>query len=309
MSKIKITTFYKFQLNSPEKVSYIKNTLEQRAKELEIKGLVVLGKEGINSSFCGRTSAVEQFKKDLCSLENYEDLTFKDSFAKSSPFRIFKVHLRKEIVSLGDESVLPNDTSTSLSPKEWHKILQSDEDIYLMDTRNWYETDMGSFKNAMIPNIEEFNEFPKWVEGQKLNKEKKVLMFCTGGIRCEKAQVALKNQGFKEVYQLEDGILKYIEEYPNQEFEGECFVFDHRVAVDQDLAPSQKYNLCPHCGQPAKQEIQCKKCDSTVKVCQKCLEKEESLNTCSKNCAHHYRLAPNKKGKRQIPSYEFNNRS
>ena len=127
-----------------------------------------------------------------------------------------------------------------------------------------------------------------------------MLIFCTGGIRCEKGILEMQRRGFNNVYQLEGGILNYLEKKPGQEFEGECFVFDHRVAVDQDLKPSARYKLCPHCGQPAETKIECGRCDSEAFVCGDCLTQNFKANTCSKNCAYHFERFPGKKGEKQI---------
>jgi UPF0176 protein len=130
------------------------------------------------------------------------------------------------------------------------------------------------------------------------------LIYCTGGIRCEKAIVEMNNHGFDNVYQLDGGILNYLEKFPNQKFEGECFVFDHRVAVDQDLKPSQTYGLCPHCGQPAEEKIECVRCDTVVAVCNECRD-QHGKRTCSKNCAYHEAVSPGKKGRSQIQGLRF----
>ena len=149
------------------------------------------------------------------------------------------------------------------------------------------------------PNIDKFTEFPKYLESQNIGKDKKMMIFCTGGIRCERGILELQRQGYENVYQLEGGILKYLEEYPHDQFTGECFVFDHRVAVDQELKPSKKYGLCPHCGQPSSIKIECKRCDTENLLCDKCVEIEWKKDTCSKNCAYQYKLHPERKAKPQ----------
>jgi UPF0176 protein len=142
--------------------------------------------------------------------------------------------------------------------------------------------------------MSEFTEFPDLVKNLNVEKSQPVLMYCTGGIRCEKASIEMKNQGFEHVYQLDGGILNYLEHFPNDEFEGECFVFDHRVALDQNLNPSEKYVLCHHCGQPARiQLFDCVQCGQKTVVCENCLDhniQDLSIRTCSKNCRHHYKM-------------------
>lgn len=158
------------------------------------------------------------------------------------------------------------------------------EDTVLLDTRNSYETAIGKFRGAVDPGIEAFHEFPGFIQKAGLPKNKTVMMYCTGGIRCEKALLEMEKQGYEHVYQLEGGILAYLEQFPDKNFEGECFVFDHRVAVDQHLRPSTVYGLCPHCGHAGNVEIRCS-CGTVQKVCSTCYS-TASRKTCSKRCAN-----------------------
>ena len=139
---------------------------------------------------------------------------------------------------------------------------------------------------------------------KKFSKNQKMLIFCTGGIRCEIGILELQRMGYENVCQLEGGIIKYLEEYPNNQFEGECFVFDHRVDLDQNLKPTEKYGLCPHCGQPSSIEIECKRCDTHKLICEDCHHLEFKKDTCSKNCAHQYQLHPDRKAPRQVLPFE-----
>lgn len=156
----------------------------------------------------------------------------------------------------------------------------------LLDTRNVYETAIGKFRGAVDPKLQKFSEFSDFVTASDIPKNKKVLMYCTGGIRCEKASLEMQRLGFEDVYQLSGGILKYLEEFPDGPFEGECFVFDHRVAVDKNLRPSKQYKLCPHCGNPGDKSISCRKCGAQAIICDGCANNEYKVS-CSKNCAHH----------------------
>lgn len=302
--KYYVTTFYKFlRLQDPEKVQ---QDLEHKADELNVKGLVILGHEGFNST-CASPSAesFELWKKFICDYFQLPELFFKDSESEKAPFRRFKVKIREEIVTTGIPEIMPPEGKNHhLSPEEWNRVLK-EEDVVMIDTRNWYEYKIGTFKGAMNPDIEKFTDFPQYIEAQGIAKDKKMLIFCTGGIRCEKGILELQKQGYENVYQLEGGIINYIKEYPNDQFEGECFVFDHRVALDQDLQPSQKYGLCPHCGQPSEIKIECKRCDSEELICVECSELEFKKDTCSKNCAHQYKLHPGKKGPKQIVPFEI----
>jgi UPF0176 protein len=155
----------------------------------------------------------------------------------------------------------------------------------IVDARNDYEYAIGKFKGAIDPSIKTFSEFPEFVKKGELPKDKKVMMYCTGGIRCEKALLEMEKQGYSDVYQLEGGILAYLQQFPEGNFEGECFVFDKRVAVDQHLQPSQTYHICPHCGNPGTLEVNCLACNKQAIVCYGCA-KEERHKTCSKNCAY-----------------------
>lgn len=300
-----ITTFYRFMpVRDP---ATVQKDLEVKAENLGIRGLVILGTEGINSTIAAPSEeALLEFKNWIATYFQVSDMIYKNSFAPKAPFRRFKVKLRKEIVTLGTPELMPDSPKNHhLTPEEWNKVMKEESDILLIDTRNWYETKVGTFKGAVNPGIEQFNEFPEWLEGQNYPKDKKMLIFCTGGIRCEKGILELQRQGYDNVYQLEGGILKYIEEFPNDQYEGECFVFDHRVAVNQELEPSKVYSLCPHCGQPAKIDINCRRCDSPAKICDECVTAEIMKDTCSKNCAHHYQMRPYLKGPKQIVNFEL----
>jgi UPF0176 protein len=244
--------------------------------------------EGINGTVAGSAEKIGAFKTAVEKAFDAE-IHFKDSVSEHPPFRDFRIRHRKEIVTLKRPDLVPNGESGHLSPKEWHDVL-SNEDVVLIDTRNTYETDIGKFKNAIDLRIEEFSEFPEKIKSLGLKKDQKVLMYCTGGIRCEKAILEMNDQGYSNVFQLKGGILEYLKEFPNEHFDGECFVFDYRVAVDQNLNASARYRFCPHCGQPATEAIECVRCETKAVVCRQCLEKSKAHATCSKNCAHHERM-------------------
>ncbi len=292
-----VSSFYKFTPISSERTTVLKHELETLAKKYEIQGLMILATEGVNSTVSGIKENVISFIQEVQNLENIGHLETKNSWSDKIPFRRFKVALRNEIVTIGDTALLPNGSHFHLSPEEWEKSIQ-DPNAVVIDTRNWYETKVGKFKNAVELGINEFQEFPAAIKNLNLKKDAKVLMYCTGGIRCEKAILEMNRQGFENVYQLEGGILKYLEEFPNSQWDGECFVFDHRVAVDQKLEPSKKYGLCSHCGQPSDIKISCIRCDAEATPCEACINLGEFNKTCSKNCAHHYRVRPGK-GRRQ----------
>ncbi len=294
---VAITAFYKFLSISSEQVGEIRNALERCADEQGIRGLVVLGTEGINATVAGSPEAIAAMKEFVRVHLKAPDATFKDSRAEKMPFARFKVDVRPEIITTKNCEISAHDSQgTHLSPQQWHEMLATDPDVVVVDTRNDYETEVGIFEGAIDPKIKKFSEFKQYVERQGLPRDKKLLLYCTGGIRCEKAVPEVKQLGYEKVYQLEGGILRYLEEYPEGYFQGECFVFDHRVAVDNHLQPSRKYKLCPHCGNPAQQAVDCVRCGVQTVVCHRCFERED-LNACSKNCAHHIRLRKQREAK------------
>ena len=299
-----ITTYYKFMPISD--VEATKDFFNSCAEKYNIKGLIILAKEGFNSTVSGNSEQnLDSYKKALLEHFQLEKLNFKDSQSDKAPFRRFIVKVRPEIVTLGTPELQPPEGKNyHLSPSEWNQVMKNETDYTIIDTRNWYETKIGTFKGAVNPMTDQFTEFPEFMEKQNISKDQKVLIFCTGGIRCEKGILDLHKSGYKNIYQLDGGILNYLKEYPNDQFEGECFVFDHRVAVDQNLQPTTQYDLCPHCGQPAQTEIDCKRCDTHKLICEDCAELDWKKDTCSKNCAYQYELHPERKGKKQVLPYE-----
>jgi UPF0176 protein len=262
--------------------------------------------EGINGTIAAHTKEeIESYLAAVSARLGFPKFSYRASEAPQWPFRKFKIRLRDEIVTLGKPEVQPlaPQSPTHLSPEDWHRMM-SEEDVVVLDTRNWYETRIGKFQGAIDPGLEEFQEFGDYLDKSGIEKNSKVMIYCTGGIRCEKAIVEMHNHGFENVFQLDGGILNYLAKFPEGKFDGECFVFDQRVAVDAHLAPTRAYKMCPHCGQPADQKLACVRCESDAVVCVKCVE-EEAGRTCSKNCAHHYRLSPGKKGRPQNQGYRF----
>ena len=300
-----ISTFYKFKKDpNPEST---RKFLENQAQALDVRGLIIIGPEGFNATVCTKSAeSLENFKKEIRTFFACPDLFFKDSFSHISPFRRFKVKIRPEIVTLGETDLVPYEMDGKnhhLTPAEWNHVMKTEEPV-IIDTRNWYETKIGTFKGALNPQTDQFREFPQYLEKNNIPKDRKILIFCTGGIRCEKGILEMQQQGYKNVYQLYGGILNYLQEYPNDQFEGECFVFDHRVAVDQKLNPTERYKLCPHCGQPGTTTLDCQRCDSPAVICEDCSHLEYKNKTCSKNCAYQFELHPERKAPRQVPPYE-----
>ena len=286
-----VSTFYKFTQLNQDQLIKLSTELPPFAKENYLHGIIIIAEEGINGTVAGPEHSMNALKNYLMGFPGLGSVVFKDSYTDKSPFKRFKVRIKKEIVTSGVNELSPpnSSSSTHLSPTEWNKIIDEDPDAVILDVRNSYETELGKFKNALDPGLEHFSDFPNYVTKSGISKDKPILMYCTGGIRCEKAVLSMQHAGFENVFQLEGGILRYLNEYPNKYFDGECFVFDHRVAVKQDLTPTTTYRLCPHCGQPGTNNIVCLVCAKEAKVCTKCIVKQYN-KTCSLNCGEIYRL-------------------
>lgn len=297
---IKITTFYGFFKIESAQLEEMKKVLKAFAQDHDVRGLVVLAPEGFNLTVSSNHDSIIKFKSLFFDVWGFKNILTKDSGADKHPFKKFRVAIRPEIVTTSTRPEVAQAYNNHLTPAEWDKKLKSG-DAVVIDVRSWYETTLGKFKNAIDFNLKEYQQFPEALKNSDIKKDKEVLIYCTGGVKCEKAIEEMRAIGFEKVYQLEGGILNYLSAYPNSEFEGECFVYDHRVAVDQNLNPSEKYRLCPHCGQPGELTIECLRCDHPATICQKCAEVKHH-HTCSKNCAHHYQARPGVKGPHQSES-------
>ena len=240
----------------------------------DVRGTLLLANEGINGTIAGPRAGIDTVLGWLREDPRLADLEHKESFHDAHPFLRTKVKLKKEIVTMGVEGIDPNRTvGTYLSPQEWNAVI-SDPETLLIDTRNDYEVEVGTFKGAINPETRTFREFPEYVkETLDPARHKKVAMFCTGGIRCEKSTAYLKEQGFEEVYHLKGGILKYLEEMPKEEslWEGECFVFDERVTVDHDLNPGE-FDQCHACRRPISEEEKASEKFQLGVSCPKCFD-------------------------------------
>ena len=332
------SSFYKF---FDIKKSQLKDSaiqLSQKAKELEIKGLALLSQEGLNASFCGQTDSIALFKPFI---ENFfkQDFFWKDSFSEKQSFKRFSVKIKKNIINIGEICKAPKKESGCLPPQEWENksdCLSSqkwnkksdrlssqkwekesgclspqewenklkEKKIQVLDLRNNYETDLGYFESAQRLNLKNFQEFSQKLQESSIDKKKETLIYCTGGIRCEKAITLMKDQGFEKVYQLNGGILNYLKYFPHSKFKKDCFVFDHRVALNQNLEASEKYSLCPHCGQPGNLKITCSHCEAPAIICLNCKNRSNEKETCSKNCSYHFKSGHICKKKHQEKKYK-----
>ncbi len=254
MSQFVVCALYKFV--SLPAFEALQQPLLKEMESLEIKGTLLLASEGINGTIAGSQAGIDSLLAWLDAQPGLDNIVYKLSFDHEMPFYRTKVKLKKEIVTMGVEGIDPRKVvGTYVKPKDWNKLI-SDPEVLLIDTRNDYEVNIGTFKNAVDPKTQTFREFPNYVK-QNLDpmQHKKVAMFCTGGIRCEKSTAYLKEQGFDEVYHLEGGVLKYLEEVKPEEslWEGECFVFDNRVSVNHQLEKGQ-YDQCNACRLPITEE-------------------------------------------------------
>lgn len=249
-SEIVVAALYKFV--GLEDFKEIQPLLLEKCQEAGTKGTLLLAHEGINGTIAGSRQGIDQVLNYLSSDKRLADLEWKESYCQENPFYRMKVRLKKEIVTLGVPTVDPNRVvGTYVTPQDWNDII-SDPHTIVVDTRNDYEYEIGTFKGALDPNTETFREFPAYIKKNlDPKKHKKVAMFCTGGIRCEKASAYMLDEGFEEIYHLKGGILQYLEDVPQEEslWEGECFVFDGRVGVTHGLEVGQ-YDQCYGCRHP-----------------------------------------------------------
>ncbi|UAA37309.1 rhodanese-related sulfurtransferase [Paraneptunicella aestuarii] len=273
MSQYVVCALYKFV--TLENYKEMRAPLQDVMEKSGVKGTLLLALEGINGTISGTREGIDAVLAWLNSDERIQPVSYKESFDEEQPFYRTKVKLKNEIVTMGVEGIDPRKTvGTYVKPADWNALI-SDPDVTVIDTRNDYEIEIGTFKHAIDPKTQTFREFPQYVKDNlDPAKNKKVAMFCTGGIRCEKSTAYLKELGFEEVYHLEGGILKYLEEVPKEEslWEGDCFVFDNRVAVDHDLQKS-KYDQCYACRLPITEEdkqselfeagVSCPRCHGT----------------------------------------------
>ena len=234
--QFQIITFYEFKdLGAPENLGKTRQKLKSAMKELSIYGTIIIAAEGFNSTISGLRENIAELIKIL-EAEFETKLNFKTSYYSANPFKRAKVRIKKEIVTLKQKIEIEKGKGTHVGAARWNELI-NDPETLILDTRNEYEIEFGTFANAVNPHIEEFNQLPEFI-GKNLNprRRKKIAIFCTGGIRCEKFAPLMKDLGFAEVYQLEGGILKYLEEIPEKDnlWRGECFVFDERIAVKKD---------------------------------------------------------------------------
>ena len=273
--KYTIATLYHFA--KVEKLEEKKNSVLEMCRSHGIRGTIILAKEGLNGTISGPHDGIETVLEHLKSWSGIDDIEIKYSFSNNPNFNRMKVKIKDEIVTMGKPNIDPTiNAGTYVEPSDWNDLI-SREDVMVIDTRNTFEFDVGRFKGAVNPITKEFNQFPDWADSLSSNSDKPnvVAMYCTGGIRCEKATTYMKNIGFNEVYHLKGGILKYLEEIPENDslWEDECFVFDQRVSLKHGLVEGD-YMLCYGCQNPLSPEdrespmfelgVSCPKCDGVL---------------------------------------------
>ena len=284
MSKYKILLFYKYvQLENPSEIvdAHLDWCLNN-----EIKGRVFFAKEGVNGTVSGLAKNIETYKKHLTSFPELNDIWFKEDEADEHAFRKIHVRLKSEIVHGDLQDVSLENGGKKLSPEELLKFYEDKKDFVIVDARNWYESKIGKFKNAIVPQMKNFREWKKVVDSNlQQYKDKTVVTYCTGGIRCEKASAYMMERGFKNVYQLDGGIFNFIKQFPDTYWEGGMFVFDERRVVN----PNTKEELihiakCRFCGKPTSYYINCHNvdCDRIIVSCHEC--KIENEYCCSNEC-------------------------
>lgn len=248
-----VILFYKYvAIAEPERFA-----AEQRAicSSLGLKGRLLIATEGINGTLAGRADAVNQYVGALHGDARFADVAIKVSAGDADTFPKLVVKARPEIVALGLGSLTP-DQHNHLSPTAWKCMLENDPEVVLLDVRNRFESDAGKFEGAIVCEIENFRDLPAYVDRLETLKEKKVLMYCTGGIRCEKASALLRSRGFKDVFQLHGGIVSYQAQFGNEHWQGECFVFDQRMTVRVEEGLVQ-IGQCAHTGRPTSRFVNC----------------------------------------------------
>ena len=257
LDKYIISTFYKFLVL--ENYKELKIKFDKSLSKTNIKGTILLANEGVNGTIAGSESDLKKFFLYMDKFSQFKDINPKFSSSNKNPFLRMKVRLKKEIVTIGIPEVSPSNlVGKYLNVEEWNEFL-NESDSMIIDTRNDYEVSIGTFKNSINPKIKSFRNFPNWVQknliDKKVSKKSKIGMFCTGGIRCEKSTSYLKQLGFENVFHLDGGILKYLENVKSDENEwkGECFVFDYRVSLNNSLEKGE-YDMCYACRMPLSKE-------------------------------------------------------
>ena len=291
-----ILQFYKYVLI--ENPLIFQEEYLQFCKSLGLLGRIYVAHEGINASISGKREQLEPLREKLTSDPRFEGMSFKEEESYGTPFRKMQVKIKNEICNFGYE-VNVKHRGEYLEPKELVKMYEKKEDFVIVDARNTYESKIGRFKDAIIPDIENFRDFPSLLPALEKYKDKKMVFYCTGGIRCEKATAFLKEKGFPKVYHVKDGIINFVQKYPNTYWEGANFVFDDRMVAHQGNKPITK---CEKCGELSDFYINCKNavCNRRVIMCRPCQEKHSKC--CTEECLKVFRNS--REHKRELKEIE-----
>lgn len=285
MNNVHIILFYKFtEIEDPEGFAAAQREF---CRKEGILGKILVAREGINGSFAGTSGQMERYKNFLTSTDGFRDIAFKEETASFNPFRKLIVRVKKEIIRL-EREVDMSVRGKYISPEDLLALYESGEDFIILDTRNAYESDVGRFRNAVTPKIDSFREFPEALEELSGKKHSKIVTYCTGGIRCEKATAYMIGRGFTDVYQLKDGIINFCQKYPDTVWEGKCFVFDDRLVSDVE-AEGEVISRCVRCGESSDRYQNCRnpECDDLVILCLRCSEENEGC--CSERCSQEFK--------------------
>ena len=292
-----VISFYQYaNVENPES---LRDQLRLYCHKNNILGRILVGKEGINGAVCGEIAEIEQLKQFLTGYPLFADLTFREQIYQQNSYHKLVVKVRDEICAFGTEVNVAKSKGLHLKPQQLQEWYERNEDFVIVDARNDYEFEVGRFKNAVKLPIQNFREFPKAaIRELEQYKEKKIVLYCTGGIRCEKASAYLKEQGFPQVYQVEGGIINYVNQFPDTNWEGGLFVFDDRLVSDV----GQAITSCTFCEKDCEQYVNCHNldCDRLFIVCKQC---QISMNqNCSEECknAPRQRKLSNKKGHQKV---------
>ncbi len=299
--KNQVILFYKYtRINDPEALR-----IQERARceRLDLAGRMIIAHEGINGTYEGTIENTEQYIKELTKSDQFKDVQFKKSSGTGKSFPKLSIRVRPEIVSLhlDGEDFNPTDfTAPHLSADELHTWYENNDDFVVIDMRNDYEHWVGHFEKSVLPNLENFRDLPKILPELEHLKDKKVLTVCTGGVRCEKASGYLLKHGFKDVHQLDGGIVTYMEKYPTKNFRGAMYVFDQRSVIDYDNGEHEIISVCSACGDKTERYLDCEYqfCGAKALRCDACMDGGNT--TCSKLCKLHLRILPTIKKWRTI---------
>lgn len=269
---LKVLLYYKYvDISDPQ---VLRDSQFELCSKLNLKGRILIAEEGINGTVCGSIDDCDEYIKVTCSDPQFVDMEFKESVSDEQVFPKLRIVVRDEIVTLGvGNEVSAEDHAEYISPEELNMLMHSGEEYYLVDARNNYESMVGKFRNAITPNISNFRDFPATLEKMADLKNKKIVTYCTGGVRCEKASALMKKMGFENVKQLHGGIVTYGNQFPDDGWEGKCYVFDKRIALDINSAEKEiLVSKCIHCAQKSARVVNCSNvlCNIQMVCCEIC---------------------------------------